>query len=71
MTFRVFDLYFAELLKELFRQSRFEAPNHYLPQSLPKNNQPNLRTRDEGLTAETRELSQEENRLKICFKKPY
>ena len=30
----VYELYFAELLKELFRQLRFEAPNIYLPETL-------------------------------------
>ena len=33
----VYELYFAELLKELFRQLRSEAPNTYLPETLESN----------------------------------
>ena len=33
----VYELYFAELLKELFRQLRSEAPNTYLPEFLESN----------------------------------
>ena len=32
-----YDLYFAELLKELFRQLQCEAPNTYLPETLEGN----------------------------------
>ena len=33
----VYELYLAELLKELFRQLRLEAPNTYLPETLESN----------------------------------
>ena len=33
----VYELYFAELLKELFRQLRSEPPNTYLPETLESN----------------------------------
>ena len=33
----VYELYFAEILEELFRQLRSEAPNTYLPETLESN----------------------------------
>ena len=44
----VFELNFAEFLKELFQQLRLEAPNQYLPQSLPSSNLSELRN-EKGL----------------------
>ena len=32
-----YKLYFAKILKELFRQLRSEAPNNYLPKTLESN----------------------------------
>ena len=44
----VYELYFAELLKELFRQLRSEAPNTYLPETL-KSNSTDTRGKTKGL----------------------
>ena len=44
----VYELYLAELLKELFRQLRSEAPNTYLPENL-ESNSTNTRGKTKGL----------------------
>ena len=44
----VYELYLAELLKELFRQLRSEAPNTYLPETL-ESNSTNTRGKTKGL----------------------
>ena len=44
----VYELYFAELLKELFSQLRSEAPNTYLPETL-KSNSTDTRGKTRGL----------------------
>ena len=44
----VYKLYFAELLKELFRQVWPEAPNTYLPETL-KSNSTDTRGKTKGL----------------------
>ena len=44
----VYELHFAELLKELFRQLRSEAPNTYLPETL-KSNSTDTRGKTKGL----------------------
>ena len=44
----VFELYLEELLKELFRQLRSEAPNTYLPETL-KSNSTNTRGKTKGI----------------------
>ena len=44
----VYDLYLAELLQELFRQLRSEAPNTYLPETL-ESNSTNTRGKTKGI----------------------
>ena len=44
----VYELYLAELLKELFRQLRSEVPNTYLPETL-ESNSTNTRGKTKGL----------------------
>ena len=45
----VFELYVAELFKELFRQLRYEAPNQYLPEPSTIDSHINTRGKEKGL----------------------
>ena len=45
----VFELYVAELIKELFRQLRFEAPNQYLQETSTVGGHLNTRGKEKGL----------------------
>ena len=68
----VYKLYFAELLKELFRQLWFEAPNTYLPVTL-ESNSTDTRGKTKGLLPSiySRTLTEKRslvNRLRKAYK---